>query len=154
MNFCFTLICSALLVLFAPACNNTSINQQSEKTSTKESSHEEHHSGNPLKLNNGTKWQANAETTAGISNMKKLIDELPANPTQQDYVTLQKNLVAELNMIFQKCTMTGEAHEQLHFFLLPIKDLLNQLSQDTPGKSGEVTAQIRTQLDVYNQYFE
>ena len=154
MNFCFTLIWSALIVLFSSACNNTSINQQTEKTTTKEASHEEHHSSSPLKLNNGTKWQANAETTAGISNMKKLVSELPANPAQKDYVTLQENLVTELNMIFQKCTMTGEAHEQLHYFLIPIKDLLNQLSQDTPAKSGEVTEQIRTHLDEYNQYFE
>ena len=147
------------MILYLSACNSKSVNlpvdqvATPETTKTSEQKENEHGGSSPLQLNNGAKWEANAETTQGITNMKKLVSELPATPSEQDYTDLQDKLEVELNLIFQKCTMTGEAHEQLHNFLLPLKSKIEDLDQSTSQPSGQVLDQINTHLKEYDQYF-
>jgi len=147
------------LILSISSCNSKSANQEVDHIATTETIKEgelkenEHGDSSPLQLNNGAKWEANAETTQGITNMIKLVSEFPATPSDQDYTNLQDKLVSELNLIFQRCTMTGDSHEQLHNYLLPLKNKIEDLDQSTQQESGKVVEQIRTRLAQYDQYF-
>jgi len=160
MKFYSFLIWCLGITLFLSGCGNKSSEQQvSEQaaagTKTEEATTgEDHEAIAELRLDNGSKWIANTETTQGIINMKKLVEDLPAQPAQQDYKILQESLVSELNLIFQKCTMTGEAHEQLHHYLLPLKDLFEQLGKSSGEQSGEIVDQILIKLREYDQYFQ
>jgi hypothetical protein len=140
------------------ACNSTTNQQTAEQNTTEaktemESEENEQELASPVQLNNGAKWEANAETTQGITNMKKLVSEFPVSATSQNYADLKVKLVSELNTILQKCTMTGAAHEQLHNYLLPLKDMIGNLDKSTPQESGKVLDQIRIRLSEYDQYF-
>lgn len=46
------------------------------------------------------------------------------------YAILADSLTAEFQMIFQNCSMEGEAHDQLHNYLLPILGKFNKLRSD------------------------
>lgn len=99
-----------------------------------------------VQLNNGKKWQANTETTQGIRNMQSLLNGATDNTAE-----LGAQLENEFNLIFKNCTMTGDAHEQLHNYLLPMKDQLKQLKD---GNSEAQRQEMQAYLKTYDNYFE
>lgn len=120
--------------------------------SCKEKTNEGHnHVGKTdVKLDAGKRWLANAETTEGIQTMLVLTDAYLADPTSE-VKQLQGNLKSELSIIFQKCTMKGESHDQLHNYLLPLKEKIEALDN-----SGDVQTieDIKQYLETYKNYFE
>lgn len=111
---------------------------------------EEHGHGQMVMLNHGEKWQANPETTSGITNMKLLVTNYTS---KKDCDRLHTSLVSEFESIIQQCTMTGEAHEQLHNYLIPLQERIKAVE----GKSGEECDQavkaVNDFLSAYEQYF-
>ena len=96
-----------------------------------------------VQLNNGKKWQANPETTQGIRNMQSLLNRATDNTEK-----LSAQLENEFSQIFKNCTMTGEAHDQLHNYLLPLKEQLENSNVDTQR------SEIQAYLNTYYNYFE
>jgi len=102
---------------------------------------------NSIKLNEGKKWMANEETIEGIQNMKQIVGS-SSNILSHDSV--KKSLQNEINTIFLKCNMKGEAHDQLHNYLLPLKAKVNELSDDDQLKIDE----IEIYLNDFSEYFQ
>lgn len=100
-------------------------------------------------LYNGHRWKANAETTSGIATMTDLLEGYPDNGIAA--VDLKDTLEAEFALIFERCTMTGEAHEQLHNYLKPLHGMLRDLPTDAPQDGHEA---ILGHLRNYGTYFE
>lgn len=100
-----------------------------------------------VSLNNGQRWKANPETTTGIAHM---VDILGAyDPSGGDPKALKDTLETEFGLIFERCTMSGEAHVQLHNYLLPI----HQQLRDFQGTGPEREA-LGQRLAAYGTYFE
>lgn len=110
--------------------------------------HDEAQAGN-LKTDNGKKWQANTETTEGIHKMISLTEQQEKG--RMSTVKLRQELDKEFNVILQKCTMTGEAHNQLHNYLLPLKEQYEQLDENSGSESVQ---KIKDYLHTYSSYFE
>lgn len=103
-----------------------------------------------VQMDNGKKWKANAETITGISNMSSLVQNGLAGKI--DAARLYDSLQVEFKTIFDKCTMTGESHSQLHNFLLPLKGQLDKLKA---GNSEiEILEEIQEHLLTFKNYFE
>lgn len=108
-----------------------------------------------LTLNNGNKWIANMETIDGIKNMIAII----AEPMEEDriilFVARGQQLMTEFETLVSKCNMTGEAHEQLHHYILPLKEKIELLMN-----CEDITTCDLTQLDIlrhlhlFGEYFE
>lgn len=64
---------------------------------------------------------------------------------------LSENLEKEFTTTLQNCTMSGEAHAQLHNFLLPLKGKI-----DTLKKNQEIIAvkEIQSYLKNFINYFQ
>lgn len=99
--------------------------------------------------NNGMLWNSNAETTQGIKNMQALLDNYSSETGNSE--KLISDLKEEFAMIFKKCTMTGEAHDQLHNYLIPLKTKIQNLSA---GITVEKTDDIKKYLKDYFSYFQ
>lgn len=99
-------------------------------------------------LENGQRWKANPETTSGIANMVALIDNQIASPGNA--TEAKAAIEDEFALIFERCTMTGEAHNQLHNYLIPIHQRLSGFD------AGDTTqlAEMKSYLNSYTQYFE
>lgn len=146
----------ALLVLMATACSPVEAPREDhahDQAMVEEHEHEEvHDHGEELigqvQLNNGETWEANAETTQGIEAMASIAAGYDA--TTGDGVVLKEELEAEFREIFAKCTMTGEAHDQLHNYLFPLKKMLDGLGEDPEEAQ---MADLREYLDTYTNYF-
>ena len=99
-------------------------------------------------LDNGKRWKANPETTSGIANMMVLVDKQIAE--KGDAKAAKAGLEKEFGLIFERCTMTGEAHNQLHNYLIPIHQKFSGFD------AGDATqlAEMKTYLGTYGNYFE
>lgn len=102
-----------------------------------------------VQLDNGKKWIANAETTDGIRSILALLEAHSSNPAS-DIKVLKNKMMSEFTGIFKKCTMKGESHEQLHNFLLPLKEKLEKLE----GGDAQDLEKIKSHLTTYKNYFE
>ena len=144
----------ALLVLIA--CNNEKEvnheNHQKSEMKDEQMDNKENHeeTAGKVQLDNGKKWKANAETITGINNMSSLVQNGIAGKIEA--VKLYDSLQVEFKTIFDKCTMTGESHNQLHNYLIPIKGQLEKL------KAGNTDAKILKEMQEYlltfKNYFE
>lgn len=105
-------------------------------------------------LNDGAKWKANGETTEGVEQMKRLITEFTDLEDVQAYESLQSDLKNGFSLIFQNCTMSGEAHNQLHHFLLPMQALMDGLTAGDLAIQKKNLNALDTRLKSYNMYFE
>ncbi|MCB9360486.1 MAG: heme-binding domain-containing protein [Flavobacteriales bacterium] len=108
-----------------------------------------------LGLNNGEKWQANEATTIGITKMLEIINNNTADNQVTSLNVKGELLEAEMKLIFEKCDMVGEAHEQLHAFLLPLVKKFRALKEATNVDDFyTIEKEIKTHLESYNTYFK
>ena len=101
-----------------------------------------------VQLNDGERWIANQATVEGIENLSVMVSRF--DPSDQSYDSLQSNLRDEFGLIFKNCTMKGEAHEQLHNYLLPLMELFGKL---TLGDREKTLAEIKVHLARFDTYF-
>ena len=137
-----------LLLLSLAACKQNTKEPEKTEEVTAEAAAEAVHESKEVTLDNGKLWVANPETTEGIKNMQKIIAERKQEATG---AVLKEALENEFQMIFEKCTMTGEAHNQLHNYLLPLKMKLNQLDGTNDD---QVISEIDAYLKEYSNYFQ
>lgn len=146
----------ATLVLMATACSPVEAprnDHDHDGAAPEVHAHDEDHEHaeeaiGKVELNNGETWEANPETTQGIEAMASIVAGYDSSIG--DGVVLKEELTAEFQEIFAKCTMTGEAHEQLHNYLFPLKKMLDGLGDDP--NEGQLT-ELREYLDTYTNYF-
>ncbi len=112
------------------------------------------HGESVVTLNNGSKWKANPETTTGINNMVQLMNSFTQTEDSSSFIELESNLSNEFNLIFKNCTMKGEAHNQLHNYLFPMKELFEGLKTNDLNSQKENFDKLKTHLASYSIYFE
>ena len=107
-----------------------------------------------LSLNNGQRWKANIETTQGVANMTRLMDAFVESDDTKSYNGLSDSRQSEFKMIFKQCTMEGEAHNQLHSFLFPMKKMFTMLESDDLATCKQGATTFKNHLPLYSAYFE
>ncbi|MFN3939602.1 MAG: hypothetical protein ACK4IY_03380 [Chitinophagales bacterium] len=105
-------------------------------------------------LDNGKRWQANAETTQGIENMLALTTGFSETENIEAYHVLKGNLENAFQNILQQCTMTGAAHDQLHNYLMPMKAMFTGLQSDNLDSCKHYLKVTDTYLKGYDDFFE
>ncbi|MFT6996625.1 MAG: hypothetical protein ACJAQ4_000366 [Cryomorphaceae bacterium] len=101
-----------------------------------------------VQLNEGQLWEANMATIEGIKNLSVMAESFDSS--SENYETLQSNLRDEFGLIFKNCTMKGEAHEQLHNYLLPLMELFGELTEEASEKT---LGKIKEHLARFDSYF-
>jgi cytochrome c2 len=107
-----------------------------------------------MKLDGENKWDANIETTQGI---EKLQDILAKDKSQSidDFKNLEKELSDVMTTIFDKCTMKGASHDNLHTFLLPLIKKVDMLKEDNSVEQGKmISTRISEHLKEYKTFFK
>ena len=109
---------------------------------------------NEIKTNNTEKWLANNETNEGVENMINSLNTIKTN-TLEDYKILAKELNLNKNYIIKNCTMTGEPHENLHVWLLPLMAKIEALSEaKTIKEAAKLKQSTAENINKYNTYFK
>lgn len=111
----------------------------------------------PVQLDHGKKWKADQQTNEGVARMQDLVTAFKKDtqgPVIEDYKRLNSQLQVELDSIFKKCAMTGEAHQQLHNFLVGVIKELNVLKEDDLTASKQAFHTMERNLFSYGNFFE
>ena len=141
-------------LVFLVACNNSTQKEEKHETTEMnkeaESNHQHEKSQPKVQLDNGKKWKANPETITGINNMLGLVQD--GIDGKKELATLHEPLQLEFKTIFEKCTMKGESHDQLHNFLLPLKDELAKFKEVIIN--AEYLKEMKEYLLTFKNYFE
>ena len=93
------------------------------------------------------------ETTREIAIMRGLLGEFPPNATVEDYRMLHKKLITGFQSILQKCTMTGDAHTQLHNYLMPLKKMIDTIETGNLETCNKTFTEMEGYLMKYSHYF-
>jgi len=107
-----------------------------------------------VELNEGKKWQANPETTDGINKMTVLVQQFEPTENVADYQALSEQLNLAFKEIFEKCSMTGPAHDQLHNYLLPMLGIMKKMRSDDLELCKASVQRMDDRLQEYEEYFK
>lgn len=105
-----------------------------------------------LELNNGKKWQMDTHTRDSFVRMVNIADDVDLTVTDyQGLKTFGSNLLNELDLLIKGCTMTGDAHDQLHVYLTGYIPAVQALA-----KSGRLAdaKDVIYYLKLYGDYME
>ncbi|WP_322549170.1 hypothetical protein [Flavobacterium psychraquaticum] len=137
-----------LSALFLFSCNNKTAQEVKEEVPTVATEVYEHVTDEPLQLNDGQKWKVDDNMMAHITAMEKDIASLDK---PEDFDKLSENLNKNLGLLTSNCTMKGQAHDELHKWLLPYIDLVEAFSID---KSADNFTAIQNSFSTFNTYFQ
>jgi hypothetical protein len=105
-------------------------------------------------MNNGAKWEANAETNEGVQKMQNSI-KTQTTSTLDEYHKLAEQLNEDKNYVVKNCTMKGASHDNLHIWLLPLMAKIEALSESkTVDDASKIKHNIEENINAYSGYFE
>jgi hypothetical protein len=107
-----------------------------------------------IQLNNGVKWEANAETNKGVQEMQNSLKTQVVS-TLEDYHKLAELLNNDKNYVIKNCTMKGASHDNLHVWLLPLMAKIDVLSETkTIEDASKLKHSIEENINIYQTYFQ
>lgn len=150
----------SLLMISIIALNACTNSEQKKNTdhnedvqSSEEMSHHHIDSSKIINLNNGEKWKVDENMLVFIADMKKDVESFSGN-NQEDYKLLAEKLQVNIDKLTSNCTMTGQAHDELHKWLLPYIDMVKELiDSKNIDKSKECFEAIKNSFVEYEKYF-
>lgn len=154
----------AMLSLTLFSCNTQSKNddEQEKAASTTvenpaEEAHHEHDSDEAIaaiELNNGEKWAVNNEMKPYVSAGSDLVEGF-LKSSGSDYSNLAKQLKQENDKLIKSCTMEGKSHDELHKWLHPHLELVEELKNEKDSsKRKEMVEHLKESYKTYSQYFQ
>lgn len=137
----------ALSVFFLFSCNDKAKTEINEPIAAEEHQHSEHEA---IELNDGKKWKVDENM---MIHIRKMENEVPSFDKEkpENNQKLANDLKKNLDLLTANCTMKGQAHDELHKWLLPFIALADDFSKD---KSAEQFAEIQNSFITFNTYFE
>lgn len=142
--------------------NDKGMEDNIEATTQDSTVHNEHHEdaehneheNEALELNDGEKWEVNEEMRPHVSAEEEIVNNSVASDSI-DYKELADQLVKENSYLINSCTMEGESHEELHKWLHPHMELLDELGKsESNDQAGEVISKLMKSFETFHKYFK
>lgn len=107
-----------------------------------------------LRLNDGKKWEVNDEMKPHIEKGRELLSEFIAS-ADTNFIKLAEDLDGQNRALIMSCTMKGEAHDELHKWLYPHMELIEDLSAAENFDEAEVLVKdLDRSFRAYGDYFQ
>ena len=139
------LLATVVLLLFS--CNTKSKEEKTTEIKTEEHQHSE---SETIQLNNGEKWKVDDNMMLHIRNMEKDVVHFDQEKST-NYSLLANKLKTNIDILTSNCTMKGQAHDELHKWLVPYIELVDSFSEE---KSANQFTEIQNSFLTFNQYFK
>lgn len=144
-----------ITLLVVPSCGSS--HEEHEQQDHADHAHDAadthaQHNLDGMSLNNGSKWMMDDHTRLVFSAMAStFMSTDPASMSPEELQSLGSSLQQSNTTLIQGCTMTGDAHDQLHIFLSGYIPAVNSLAD--AGQIDDANT-IRQYLEGYDEYFE
>ncbi len=143
----------ALISVFIYSCGNSANNDSTAQVTTI-AEEEHHHNDGPIVLNEGEKWIVDEEMMVHVKNMDNDVNAFEAK-SLNDFSVLAKKIENNIELLTSNCTMTGQAHDELHKWLLPFIDLSEAFSASKSAQEfTDNFLKIKTSFITFNTYFK
>ncbi|MBK7130451.1 MAG: hypothetical protein IPM74_10080 [Crocinitomicaceae bacterium] len=159
----FSIITLCLSTLFFASCGQNSSDQTNTSATDSvpvietEEPHV-HEPAEPIVLDNGKKWKVDDHMLAWIRQIETEVYDFTADTQTQTlkmYHQLASNISTNLDSLTSNCTMTGQAHDELHKWLLPFLDMSDHFSaSETLKEADSIYHSISASFMEFNIYFE
>lgn len=153
MKLLFITLALSGFMLFG--CGNNADQKSNEHSETVHQDDHHHDDDNEtIELNNGEKWKVDNNMMVHIRTMEQ---DFSAYETAQnkDFKELAYSLQANIDLLTSNCTMKGKAHDELHKWLLPYIETVEELSASKSDKdAAEYLSEIKLSFQTFNQYFQ
>lgn len=119
------------IAVIAFSCNSsTKETEKNNETPTETTTEDEHHhdENEAIVLNKGEKWKVDDNMMEHIRNMEKDVIAFAGN-SDKNYTKLATQLKTNLDLLTSNCTMKGQAHDELHKWLVPYIELVDNLEK-------------------------
>lgn len=152
----FILPLTLSLLIFG--CNTSLENKketeaQETTTVTAEGNHH-HDEQEAIVLNNGEKWKVVPGMLTYIRNIEQAVSSFEGSQIE-DYTVLAKTIDSNLIDLTSSCTMEGQAHDELHKWLVPFIELSEQFDiATTLTEQEKIYADFKAAFVEFNNYFE
>ncbi len=114
----------------------------------------QHAAPSPIELDNGNKWKVIETMIVHINTMENDVQTFEGQ-SMEDYQALAASLKTNIDLLTSNCTMTGKAHDELHNWLLPYIDTVDEFSGVSTVEDGKKSVEkIKTSFETFHQYFE
>lgn len=114
-------------------------------------------SGPVLDLNNGERWVVSPPMLVPIRRMQQRIARVvePGAGATVDHAVLADSLFVDLDALVAGCTMEGKAHAELHDWLMPHMQLVQELegTKDS-AQARSILQQLAASSSEFDRYFE
>lgn len=127
----------------SPSENKEEIVTTQEAETSIETIEENHHEElDTIVLDNGKKWKIVESMLFYIRNIEQAVTSFEGKQSE-DYTTLAKTIDENLIELTSSCTMEGQAHDELHKWLVPFIELSEQF---------DVATELSEQEKIYNKF--
>lgn len=107
-----------------------------------------------LTLNNGEKWEVNDEMKPHIIQGENVLNDY-ISKGNTDYQSLVKELESQNAKLIKSCTMKGKSHDELHKWLHPHMELIDNLENAESNEAADKAINdIKLSFDQYSNYFK
>lgn len=104
-----------------------------------------------IELNSGQKWMVNAEMKPYILEAEQILVQFDGS----DYKTLAEQLKTKNKGLIKSCTMQGRSHDELHKWLHPHMQLIEDLDNaDSQEQANRIIGDIKASFETYHRYFQ
>jgi len=151
LSLFFTL---TLTLFMFTSCENSTIELKEKVNPFSEQKNTEKHSEETLHLNNSQKWEVVPEMMAYLKYMKEDVAKFEGKALSE-YQNLGTDLSINVDLLTANCTMKGEAHDQLHVWLVPYIGLVNDfaVAENVEAAEGKL-GKLKIAFNEFDQYFE
>ncbi len=144
MKKIFFIVTMGIAVVFLSCSNNEESSQNGEQIKNTYG----------IELVNNQKWEVNEEMMIHIENMESDIQST-SGEVDPNLEELGSKLDDHIGLLTSNCTMTGQAHDELHKWLLPFIELVSGLNEASTGELQEESFQlIKESMNEFNAYFK
>ena len=106
-----------------------------------------------IELDGDQKWKVDKVMLQHIRNIEEEINEF-SEVGDQSYNNLAVSLDEHIQLLTSNCTMSGQAHDELHKWLLPFIDLVDELSKaGSTNEKADVYSRMTVSMVQFNIYF-
>lgn len=152
------LACFSLLLFMACQQNDKKTETDAFVINETQQVEEPHHhaTGNsPLYLNDGKPWDINQEMKPYLKKSQDILKTYSNNENDTNYESMSFALKEQNNLLIKSCTMTGEAHEVLHEWLIPHLKLTTALEKAKSQKEADrIIYDLDHSFDDFNKFFK
>jgi ABC-type Zn2+ transport system substrate-binding protein/surface adhesin len=125
-----------------------------EKEVNEEEEHHHHDETETIQLNNGAKWKVEEKMLMYIRSVETSLNNFKT-PSAENFKTLSSVIAENLTALTSNCTMEGQAHDELHKWLVPFLELSEKFENETDLENMKtIFEEMKNSFVTFNTYFE